>query len=223
MQLALAFILSLMLSLVVGPPAQLFGSAGQLTGQTLSSFGGWVNQSAATSETTASPGLAAPAPSTSSTTAANSSVQASGLAPADVIATLFAFVGGVSISAGFTQILRFLQRLPARFRFNASNPFREQARLTQLEGIDIWTEARLAEEGVENIHALAHAPLQRLVLRTHFTTDRIVDWVDEALLYIRTYTWPFEPAAATDIGAAPMQLPSRHRSVCSKRCAGQAS
>src|SRR5262249_18352755 len=72
-------------------------------------------------------------------------------------------------------------------------PLVDQAHLTELEGIDSWTEARLAEEGVDNVQALANAPLQRLVLRTHFTTQRLVDWVDQALLDVHTANWPVQP------------------------------
>jgi hypothetical protein len=74
----------------------------------------------------------------------------------------------------------------------AEQPVMDQPHLTELEGIDGWTEARLAEEGVDNVQALATAPLQRLVLRTHFTTQRLVDWVDQALLYVHTANWPVQ-------------------------------
>jgi hypothetical protein len=103
---------------------------------------------------------------------------------------LLAFVGGLSISAGFTQVLSLLRVLLKFIGLRAEQPMMDQAHVTELEGIDSWTEARLAEEGVDNVQALANAPLQRLVLRTHFTTQRLVDWVDQALLYVHTANWP---------------------------------
>jgi hypothetical protein len=57
------------------------------------------------------------------------------------------------------------------------------ARLIRLAGIDIWTEARLAEEGIEDIIGLANAHLERLVVRTRFTAAQLVDWVDQGLLF----------------------------------------
>ena len=48
---------------------------------------------------------------------------------------------------------------------------------THLDGINIWTESRLFEENVDNVQALATARIERLVLRTHFSTARLVDWI----------------------------------------------
>jgi hypothetical protein len=60
----------------------------------------------------------------------------------------------------------------------------EQHPLTDLEGIDIYDRTRLEQEGVTNIEALAHSNLVELILQTRIPAGRLVDWTDQALLYI---------------------------------------
>ena len=55
--------------------------------------------------------------------------------------------------------------------------------LRELDGISIWNEARLSEEDIENIPNMATANLVDLMLRTRISPDRIIDWVDQAILY----------------------------------------
>jgi hypothetical protein len=56
--------------------------------------------------------------------------------------------------------------------------------LTQLEGIDIYDRARLASEGITNIEALAHSDLIELMVQTRIPAPRLVDWVDQSILYL---------------------------------------
>jgi hypothetical protein len=60
----------------------------------------------------------------------------------------------------------------------------ERHPLTDLEGIDIYDRARLEQEGVTNIEALAHSNLVELILQTRIPAGRLVDWTDQTLLYI---------------------------------------
>lgn len=62
--------------------------------------------------------------------------------------------------------------------------------LTQLEGIDIYDRARLQDEGVSNVEALAHHDLVDLLLRTRIPPSRLIDWVDQAILYIHCSSSP---------------------------------
>ena len=57
--------------------------------------------------------------------------------------------------------------------------------LSDLDGLNIWYESRLLEEGVEDMQNLATANLVDVMLRTRVPVDRLVDWVDQALLYLR--------------------------------------
>jgi hypothetical protein len=55
--------------------------------------------------------------------------------------------------------------------------------LTKLEGIDLYDRARLFDEGVTNVESLAHHDVVELMLQTRIPVPRLVDWVDQAILY----------------------------------------
>jgi hypothetical protein len=56
--------------------------------------------------------------------------------------------------------------------------------LTNLEGIDIYDRARLTDEGVTNVEGLAHHDFVDLLLKTRIPAPRLIDWVDQAVLYL---------------------------------------
>jgi hypothetical protein len=56
--------------------------------------------------------------------------------------------------------------------------------LNQLDGLNIWYEARLLEEGVEDMQNLATANLVDVILHTRVPVGRLIDWVDQAALYV---------------------------------------
>lgn len=60
----------------------------------------------------------------------------------------------------------------------------EQDPLSRLQGITLYDRARLLEEGIENVENLAHHNLVELMLRTRIPTSRLVDLVDQAVLYL---------------------------------------
>ena len=60
----------------------------------------------------------------------------------------------------------------------------EKHPLTKLEGLDIYDRTRLEQEGVTNIEALAHSNLIELILQTRIPPGRLVDWTDQAQLYL---------------------------------------
>lgn len=60
----------------------------------------------------------------------------------------------------------------------------EKDPLSRLEGITLYDRARLLEEGIENVENLAHHDLIELMLRTRIPTPRVVDLVDQAILYL---------------------------------------
>ena len=62
--------------------------------------------------------------------------------------------------------------------------FSDPLPLTALEGIDLYDRTRLASEGVTNIEALAHHDLIDLMLLTRIPVPRLVDWTDQAILYL---------------------------------------
>lgn len=54
--------------------------------------------------------------------------------------------------------------------------------LSDLDDMDDEDVARLAEEGIDSVRALADASAARLFYNTKYTLDRICDWQDDALL-----------------------------------------
>jgi hypothetical protein len=64
--------------------------------------------------------------------------------------------------------------------------------ISDLDGLTVWHEARLEEEDVENVPNMATADILELMLSTRFPPERLVDWIDQAILY--THLGP-EPGA----------------------------
>lgn len=87
------------------------------------------------------------------------------------------FLVGVFPESG----LLFIRELIPRKIFP---PLQEKMPLTELEGIDFYDRARLADEGVTNIQGLVRYDLVTLMLQTRISVSRIVDWTDQAILYI---------------------------------------
>lgn len=58
-----------------------------------------------------------------------------------------------------------------------------QLPISDLDGLTVWHEARLEEEDIENIPNMATADLVDLFINTRFPPDRVIDWVDQAILY----------------------------------------
>lgn len=55
--------------------------------------------------------------------------------------------------------------------------------ISDLDGLTVWHEARLEDEDIENTPNMATADVLELMINTRFPADRLVDWVDQAILY----------------------------------------
>ena len=64
--------------------------------------------------------------------------------------------------------------------------------LSALDGVAIWDQARLLEEGIEDLENLATANLVDVLLSMRIPVARLVDWLDQAILLIHL------PGAAED-------------------------
>jgi hypothetical protein len=98
-----------------------------------------------------------------------------------------AFVAGIvpeTVLVRLQELARAAARTPPAKRAVGQLTIYETDPLTQLEGIDIYDRARLMDEGVTNVEALAHHDLVELLLKTRIPASRLVDWVDQAILYI---------------------------------------
>jgi len=60
---------------------------------------------------------------------------------------------------------------------------RSELPINDLDGLTVWHEARLEEEGIENIPNMATADIVELVVQTRFPGEQIIDWVDQAILF----------------------------------------
>ena len=58
-----------------------------------------------------------------------------------------------------------------------------QLPVSDLDGLTVWHQARLEEEDIENIPNMASADIVDLMISTRFSPDRIIDWVDQAILF----------------------------------------
>jgi hypothetical protein len=60
---------------------------------------------------------------------------------------------------------------------------RTESPLSALDGLTVWHEARLEEEDIENVPNMATTDIVELFLNTRVPPNRIIDWVDQAILY----------------------------------------
>lgn len=89
------------------------------------------------------------------------------------------FLIGIFPESGVTIIREYVRKF-------FSNVFdaKEEYPLTHLQDIDVYDRARLADEGVTNIEGLAHHDFVDLMLETRIPVPRLVDWIDQAILYL---------------------------------------
>jgi hypothetical protein len=70
-------------------------------------------------------------------------------------------------------------------RLGVTNTPIEELDIQLVQGIDVWEEARLEEEGIENVQNLATTDALSLAVRTHYSLRTILDWIDQAILIQR--------------------------------------
>ena len=92
-----------------------------------------------------------------------------------------AFVVGVFPTVGWQVLVKVLLKIPGVIVPSLAPTHK----LTDLDGLNIWYESRLLEVGVEDMQHLATTDIVDLMLNTRIPVDRLVDWIDQALLYIR--------------------------------------
>ena len=95
-------------------------------------------------------------------------------------AAVIAFVIGFFPLAGMQAI----QRLAATALRVAVPSLSPPYPLNQIDGLSVWYEARLLEEGIEDMQSLATANFVDVILHTRVPVSRLVDWVDQAHLYL---------------------------------------
>jgi hypothetical protein len=92
-----------------------------------------------------------------------------------------AFVIGVFPTVGWQLIVQTLLRVPGLIIPSLQSTYK----LTDLDGLNVWYESRLLEVGIEDMQNLATTDVVDLMLNTRIPVDRLVDWIDQAFLYLR--------------------------------------
>ncbi|HEX3184025.1 MAG TPA: hypothetical protein VHQ94_04475, partial [Pyrinomonadaceae bacterium] len=101
----------------------------------------------------------------------------------NLVMLAIAFMVGIFPESAITVIREFIRNEQSAIAKLIPYP-KEEHPLTDLEGIDIYDRSRLADEGVTNIEALAHHDLIDLMLETRIPVPRLLDWLDQAILYL---------------------------------------
>src|SRR5690349_15672341 len=99
-----------------------------------------------------------------------------------------AFVIGVFPDVGW-KALQEVVKLPLR---SLVRSLRQPYPLSDLDGLNVWYEARLLEEGIEDMQNLATCNLVDVMLNTRIPVERLVDWVDQSILYLHLGKSPEE-------------------------------
>jgi hypothetical protein len=95
-------------------------------------------------------------------------------------AAVIAFLIGFFPLAGMQAMQRFTATTLRVVVPSLSPPYP----LNQIDGLSVWYEARLLEEGIEDMQSLATANFVDVMLHTRVPVGRLVDWVDQAQLYL---------------------------------------
>jgi hypothetical protein len=78
---------------------------------------------------------------------------------------------------------QFVQSILKKLTGWAIPSLKTELPVSDLDGLTVWHEARLEEEDIENIPNMSTVDLVDLLLNTRFPPDRMIDWVDQAILY----------------------------------------
>jgi hypothetical protein len=80
-------------------------------------------------------------------------------------------------------VWQFIQRATANLGSKVLPSMQSRLPLSDLDGLTTWHESRLEEEDIENIPNMASADIVDLMISTRISPDRIVDWVDQSILF----------------------------------------
>lgn len=114
-----------------------------------------------------------------------------------IVAVLHQVIGSTSAMASHAELavafvigffplvgIQFLQRASSKALHLVVPPITSEYPLDQLDGLNLWYEARLTEEGVEDMQNLTTMNLVDVILHTRVPVGRLIDWTDQAFLLI---------------------------------------
>jgi hypothetical protein len=118
---------------------------------------------------------------------------------------------GLSFLAGIvpnTVLLRIRDRVlggPS----TEDDELRVRSPLSKLDEVDVYERARLEEEGITSIQALARHDLVDLILSSRIPVPRLIDWIDQAVLHQHVPT-----AALTTLRELGVRTATDYLQVC---------
>src|SRR5690606_33910251 len=91
----------------------------------------------------------------------------------------------LSFALGFFPLLatQWLTRL-AYSALRQNERRSDQLPLDLIDGISSLHEVRLRDYGIDNLQNLAAVEIPRLLINTRFGAQQVIDWIDQALLYL---------------------------------------
>ncbi|MFN2506714.1 MAG: hypothetical protein ABR540_21290 [Acidimicrobiales bacterium] len=95
-------------------------------------------------------------------------------------------IAAIAFLIGFFPLvgLQALQKTAAVVLRTVVPSLRNNYPLSDLDGLSVWYEARLLELGIEDMQNLATANLVDVVLHSKVPVARLIDWVDQGILYL---------------------------------------
>jgi hypothetical protein len=101
--------------------------------------------------------------------------------PVEPVLVVTGFVVGVFPEVAWQYVQALLKRVTNAAVVVPS--LATQLPISDLDGLTVWHQTRLEEEDIENIPNMATASIVELMLTTRVPPDRIIDWIDQAILY----------------------------------------
>ncbi len=97
---------------------------------------------------------------------------------------VLAFVIGFFPQAGLQLLIDSSQRVMGLIlpTLRTTHP------LSEIDGLNIWYETRLTEEGIDDMQNLTSANIVDLMLKTRAPIARLIDWMDQG--YLALHVWP---------------------------------
>ena len=90
------------------------------------------------------------------------------------------FIGGITPDVAYKLIERVGRAGFGKLR----SPTQAHVPLARIKGLNLWHQARLAEEGIDSVQNLAMSDIVGLIVNTRLGIMRLQHWVDQALLIV---------------------------------------
>lgn len=136
------------------------------------------------------------------------------LAQSESVTTATGIEGGIFAILAFALgyfpnlALRWFSQI-AYSAFKVDPRYTETLPLSHIDGISQWHEARLRDNGIDNIQNLAAVEIRDLLVSTTFDAQEVVDWVDQAILYLY-----LDPGEINSFRRAGIRLISDFHKLC---------